>query len=305
MLDGRRLAVLKAVVDAGSVTAAAGDLRYTPSAVSQTLASLERDTKLQLFEKVGRGIRPTHAGRRLAEHAALVIAQLQRAEEEMEALRSGRVGALRLVAFATAGASLVPRALAYFNAEHPGVDLDVSIAETDDALGALRAGDIDLALIGLHDAVDTRGRDLVYTQLLEDPYRLVVPRAHRFADRRVVRLEEFRDESWISTASARCNCEPTVTAACMRAGFAPRFVFEADEFATTVGFVGAGLGIAMIPQLALTAVPEDVRVVKIRTGEPKRLVYSVVRRSGAGNPVIDEIERSLRHAAGKRALSVA
>jgi len=157
----------------------------------------------------------------------------------------------------------------------------------------------------IRDAVETLGRDLVHTLLLEDPYRLVLPREHRLATRRVASLEELRDESWISTASARCNCEQTVTTACARAGFTPRFALEADEFATTIGFVAAGLGVAMVRLLALTSGLEDVRVLKIRANEPKRFVYTAVRPSGVGTPAIDVMQETLRRAAGQRALSLA
>ena len=298
MLDARRLEVLKAVVDAGSVTRAAADLGYTPSAVSQNLTALERDVKISLFERVGRGIRPTAAALLLAEHAQAVVAQLHEAEAELDALRSGKAGRLRLAAFATAGASLVPRALARFKDEYPGVELDLTIVETDEALDGLRAGRTDLAVIGEHGKLVDRHDDLVYAHLLEDPYRIVVPRMHPAAAKPMVALETLRDESWISTASARCNTLETVTGACARAGFTPRFAVEGDEFATTVGFVAAGLGVAMVPMLALSSVPETARVRRIRGPEPKRHVYSVTRPVSSGIVVVEALQEALRVSAG-------
>jgi DNA-binding transcriptional LysR family regulator len=298
MLDVRRLEVLKTVVEVGSVTGAARTLGFSPSAVSQAVAALEREAKISLLEKVGRGIRPTEAAILLSEHADKVLGQLQRAEAELEALRSGKAGRLRVAAFATAGASLVPRALAGFKQDHADIDLDLSIAETPEALNALRVGAVDLALVGEHRPVADSKRDLLYTLLLEDPYRVVVPRDHPVANKSGVSLQELRDDPWVSTASARCNCLEMVTNACGRAGFTPRFALEADEFATTVGFVAAGLGVSMVPMLALASVPETVRVLQIRSYEPKRHVYCVVRPGSAGNPIVAAMQEELKRSAG-------
>lgn len=299
MFDVRRLEALKAVVDSGSIRRAAAALGYTPSAVSQNLAALEREAKTPLFERAGRGIRPTQAGLLLAEHAQAVMAELQRAGTALEALRSGQAGHLRLATFHTAGAALIPRALALFTEECPGVELDLTMAETEDALGALRLGHVDVAVVAQHRELDHRDRegDLVPTHLLDDPYRVVLPRSHPAARTRVVSLAELSHEAWISTASARCNCSETVVSACARAGFTPRFALEADEFATTVGFVDAGLGVAMVPMLALSSVPDNVTVCRISDVEPRRHVYSVTRAASARDAILTAIEDALRASA--------
>jgi DNA-binding transcriptional LysR family regulator len=305
MLDVRRLEVLNAVVEAGSITRAATSLGYTPSALSQSLAALERDVKTALFEKFGRGIRPTQAGLLLAEHAQAVMAQLEQAEAALDALRSGRAGRLRVAAFASAGATLVPRALAHFKDRYRGVEIDLTMAETDEALASLRAGNIDLAVVGEHSEVGDRAGDLVYTHLLDDPYRVVLPRSHPAAKKRSVPLEDLSQEAWISTASARCNTLEPVTNACVRAGFTPRFALEADEFTTTVGFVAAGLGVAMVPMLALSSVPESVRVSRIRGPEPSRYVYSVTRSATSDDAIVDAMQEALGVSAGSYLRSVA
>jgi DNA-binding transcriptional LysR family regulator len=298
MLDARRLQVLKAVVDAGSITAAAASLGYTPSAVSQSISALEREAKTSLFEKAGRGIRPTQAGLILAEHAGAVAHLLRDAEQALEALVAGEAGRLRIAAFATAGVALVPHALAAFRDGHPGVELDLSIAETDEALAQLRSGHRDLGVIAEHSPITEEGRDgLAYTHLLDDPYRLVLPRTHPAAGVRTVRLQDMADEPWIATASARCNCLQTVTTACARAGFSPRFAIEADEFATTVGFVAAGLGVALVPMLALSSLPDDVVSRRLRGDGPSRQVY-VVTRARPSHPMIDVLVQALRSSAG-------
>jgi DNA-binding transcriptional LysR family regulator len=299
MLDARRLQVLKAVVDAGSITAAAASLGYTPSAVSQSISALEREAKTPLFEKAGRGIRPTQAGLVLAEHAGAVAHQLLDAERALETLRAGEAGRLRIAAFATAGAALVPRALAAFREGHPGVELDLAIAETEEALAQLRSGHRDLCVIAENSPVTDEGRDgLTYMHLLDDPYRLVLPLAHPAASARTVPLQDMADESWIATASARCNTLQTVTTACARAGFSPRFAIEADEFATTVGFVAAGLGVALVPMLALSSFPDDVVSRRLRGGGPSRQVYVVTRSARPSHPMIKVLVQALRSSAG-------
>ncbi len=298
VLDVRRLEMLRAVVDTGSVTRGAAGLGYTPSAVSQGLAALEREAKTPLFERAGRGIRPTQAGLLLAERADAVIAQLRDAEAALDALRSGQAGRVRLAAFATAGAALVPRALARFTQDHPGIDIDVTMAETDDALRVLRAGHIDLAVVATHEKVGGNEPDILHSHLLDDPYRVVLPRSHPAATEGAVDLAALRDDAWISTASARCNCLETVMTACARAGFTPRFTLEADEFATTVGFVAAGLGVAMVPMLALTSVPESVQVRSVRGDEPVRSVYSVTRKGASHPPAVAALQEALATSAG-------
>jgi DNA-binding transcriptional LysR family regulator len=279
-VDLRRLTALRTVVETGSVAAAATKLGYTPSAISQSIASLQREKGVVLFERVGRGVRPTHAAVVLAETAARVEAQIAAADEHLAAVRAGRLGSLRLTAFATAGTSLVPRALARFRAESPGVDVKYAMAEEAEALAALHSGESDVAVVALSEG---RAWPAGFTRrhLLDDHYMLVLPAGHAAARTQTVPLEKLADDAWVTTASARCNCETSVIEACGLAGFMPNFAIEADEFATTVGFVAAGLGVAMVPRLALSALPEGVVVRRPAGARPKRSVYAV-RRSASG-----------------------
>lgn len=295
MLDSRRLHMFATVVSTGSMTAAANHLGYTASAVSQSVATLERETGVVLLEKAGRGIRPTQAGLVLAEHAERVVASLREAESAMKALAAGEAGRLRLATFSTAGAALVPRAMARFRAAHRAVDLDLTVGEDDEALAALRAGRIDVAVIAFdgEEPADV-GDDLQLTRILVDPYRAVLPRGHHLAGRRTVALADLARESWVATASARCNARAVVSQACSEAGFEPRFAIEAEEFSTVLGFVGAELGVALVPLLALGAVPDTVRVRPLRGHEPVRHVYAVVRRSAADDPIAEAMVEALR-----------
>ena len=292
MLDIRRLQVLATVVEAGSITAAASVLGYTPSAISQSVAALERESGTALIEKAGRGIRPTKAGLLLAEHAEAVLAAVHEAEVALASLAAGEAGRIQVAAFATAGANLVPRALARFQLTHRSVELDLHVEDTEEALASLRAGRIDVAVIALDDPiVGGLGDDLKHHHLLDDPYRVVLPRDHRLAGRRVIALKDLSSDVWVGTASTRCNSRALITAACADEGFVPRFTMEADEFATALGFVGAGLGVALLPVLALGSLPESVRVRRIRGRTPVRHVYAVTRPAIARDtPVRDMIQ---------------
>ncbi|HWO61858.1 MAG TPA: LysR family transcriptional regulator, partial [Umezawaea sp.] len=175
MLDVRRMQVLRAVVTSGSITAAATNLGYTPSAISQQVGALEKQVGMALLERVGRGVRPTEAGKLLTEHAAGITDRLVEAESALADLRAGRTGRLRVRYFATAGAALVPPAVARFRAEHPSVKLDLKLTEPLDPMLEIVAGRADVAIV-VHprNAEAAPGVHLVH--LLDDPYLAVLPR---------------------------------------------------------------------------------------------------------------------------------
>lgn len=306
MIDLRRLAVFKAVFDHGSITGAASALGYSPSAVSQNITTLERETKLELFQKSGRGIRPTHAGEVLAAQAEIVLDQMRQTEEALAAVRTGRAGRMRVAAFATAGGSMVPHALADFTRRHPGVKCELVIAETDEALTRLTTGQSEVAVIAVEAPVVEDEKTISYHSLLEDPYRVVLPSTHPLAGKTVLDLAALSDEAWIATASARCNCLPTITEACARAGFSPRFAIEADEFATALGFVAAGIGVAIVPTLALGSLPVGVSIHTIAGRiEPKRYVYAVTRTADLQHPVVASMLTAMDSSAGSILRAVA
>jgi DNA-binding transcriptional LysR family regulator len=275
MLDVRRLRVLQAVVETGSVTKAAARLSYTPSAISQQLATLEREAGLALVERAGRGLRPTAAGRLLADHAAGVLARLDEAEAALGALRNGRTGRVSVAAFFTAGASLVPIAVRDFRRDHPDVAVDVAVAEPDEAVERVRSGRSDVGVVVPPGPI----ADLHCRHLLDDPYRVVLPVDHPLAGRDRIRLADLAADPWIATASAPGYCQQQVLDACAAAGFTPRYAMEADEYPTTQGYAAAGLGVALVPLLALGAVAAGVVVRRIDGAEPVRRVCAVTRPS--------------------------
>lgn len=297
MIDVRRLLVLRAVVHTGSITAAAAELGYTVSAVSQSVSALERETGTRLLERVGRGVRPTEAALLMSQVADDLSVRLADAETSLARLRDGQSGTIRVTSFATGATALVPRALATFRAVRQGVTLRFGVAEAEEAVPAVARGDTDVAVVALAAAPDA-GDILNWELLLRDPYMLVVPAGHRAARRRAIRLSTLADDTWVATASARCDSRTTVVRACAEAGFSPRFQMETDEFATTIGFVAAGLGVAMVPRLALGVVPGGAVVRPAEGVTAVREVYAVTsrQRTTAGAALVEHLRAAADHA---------
>lgn len=283
MLDVRRLQVLRAVVTSGSVTAAAANLGYTPSAVSQQIGVLEKEAGIALLERFGRGVRPTAAGRLLTEHAAVIGRQVAEAETALADLRSGRTGRISVRYFATAGAELVAPALARFRTEHPGVRVDLRIA---DGAPADEEADLTLVVRPRGGGPDAAGDGLRLVHLLDDPYRAVLPKGHPLADRRTaVDLAELAGEPWVGSERPG-PCLDAVLDACAAAGFAPDIAVECEEYATAQGFVAAGLGVSLVPLTGLGSRHPHVVVRKVRGPEPVRSIHAAVRKSSLSLPAV-------------------
>lgn len=295
MLDVRRMQVLRAVVTSGSVTAAATNLGYTPSAVSQQIAALERQAGLPLLERVGRGVRPTAAGRLLTEHAAIIAQRVAEAETALADLRAGRTGRLAIRYFATAGAALVPPALAKLRADHPRVQVDLKLHNPIDQLGEVVRGEADLAIMVPAHEEPPDGIRLVH--LLDDPYHAVLPKGHHLAAKRVLELVELAEEPWVNNELAAGPCMERMLAACASAGFSPNFVVQSDEYATAQGFVAAGLGVTLIPSLGLGQRHPAVVVRRVRNPQPVRSIYAAVRESSLAQPALASLLDALRDAA--------
>src|SRR3954452_10809088 len=194
MLDVKRLRVLREVAARGSFSAAAEALAYTQSGVSQQIAALEREAGTRLVERSARGVRLTEAGRALVRHADVILARLADAEAELEAIAGLRGGRLRLVSFPTAGATIMPPAIARFRERHPFVELSLEAAEPAEALDRLRAADCDIAMT-IDAPFTTEGDDGVdRVHILDDPMYVVLPEGHLLAHEPHVRLEQLASE---------------------------------------------------------------------------------------------------------------
>jgi DNA-binding transcriptional LysR family regulator len=274
MLNVQRLRVLREVVAQGSFSEAASALNYTQSAVSQAIATLEAEAGVTLLERDRRGIRPTSAGERLNEHAGRILSQLELAEAELGAIAGVEGGELRLASFPTAGATLMPLAIAAFRAAYPDVGLSLVEGEPEELAPRLREGQFDLGLIFGFEGSSDPGPGLRGSPLFDDPMRLALPKGHRLADRERISLEDLSDEAWVQTSEASA-CARHVVRICRAAGFEPQVSFESDDYLTVQGLVAAGVGVALIPQLALSqTLSYDVAVRELSPEGPVRHVIA-------------------------------
>lgn len=261
MIEARHLRVLRAVAGTGSFSAAARELGCTQPAVSQQMKALEQSVGTVLLVRAGREMRLTEAGEVLVRHAASVLASLTAAEEEVAALTGLRAGRVRLVSFPSGSSSLVPAAVAALRADHPGTRVSLVEAEPPRSVEMLRAGDCDIALTfrypGDSGAVG-EWDDLVVRPLLTDRLVGLVPDGHRFGRVERVGIAELAEEPWIAGCP---RCRRHLVQACEAEGFTPRIDFATDDYPAVVGLVGAGLGVAVLPQLAV----ESVRTKGVRT----------------------------------------
>jgi DNA-binding transcriptional LysR family regulator len=280
MLDVRRMKVLREVAARGSFSAAANALSFTQSAVSQQVAALEREVGTTLLERSPRGVRLTEAGQTVVNHADVILSRLECAEEELAELAGLRGGRLRLACFQSAGATLVPRAVAAFHDRHPKVELSMVEAEPVEAQERMRAGEIDMALVYDFEPVPGSLRDdLELTHLIDDRYDAVIAADHRLAKRRKFRLADLSQEPWI-TSTERCGCRQITNRVCQDAGFEPKIAFEADETMAAMALVAAGVGVTIFPRLALSPLHPGVVARSLGADAPVRRIWVAQQREG-------------------------
>lgn len=283
MLDINRLRVFRAVVASGTVQAAATNLGYSPSAVSQQIGALQRETGLALFEKSGRGITPTAAGRMLAVHSEEVMDSLGRLGGLVDDLRDGRTGTLSIGTFASAGEAWIPHVAKTIATEFPDVMLTLDLNEHP--MGSRSDFDIVLRTEGPAEAPTTAGgyRRRV---LLEEPYVLLLPADHALAEEAVVSLGDLAGERWIDDEIEDTTCGRILRNACRAVGLNRRFVARASDHHAAIAFVAAGIGLAMVPRLALGILPAGVRAVRVVDPEPTRRIVVMVREAVEARAVV-------------------
>jgi DNA-binding transcriptional LysR family regulator len=292
MLDVRRLRVLREVALRGSIAGAAEALRFTPSAVSQQVAKLEREAGVALVERGPRSVRLTPAGWRLVHHAEALLERLAVAEAELRDM-AGTPPMLRLGTISTAAASVVPEALAHFARSRPDVEVLVGEADPLLSLARLRAREIDLAIVFEYDHVplphDPRLR---LELLLEEPLRIVLPAGHRVARQRAARLLDLAEETWVQS-TARSLCHPFTERACRAAGFEARIRYEFDSYTALQNLVASGAGVGFAPDMGLGRLSPGVAVRPIAFG-PKRRVLAAYREGHGGSAGVAEMLAALR-----------
>lgn len=288
MFDVAGLRVMRAIAEQGSFTAAAHSLGYTQPAVSQMVRRLEQRTGTALVERIGRTVRLTEAGRLLAERGSDILNLIAKTEGEVSAIAGLQAGRVRLMAFPSSSATLVPRALARLRASHPAVTVQFSEAEPPESLAALRNGEVDLAVAFSYEGNDPgRGEDdlggLDVLDVLTDPVMLVLPQDHELAVQDAVELADLEGDRWIAGCP---RCRGHLLTLAHRAGYDPEVAFETEDYVAVLGLVAAGLGVALVPHLILTTVshpdvvvrpviPPSHRVVQVITTPDLRRVPAV------------------------------
>ncbi|GIH99422.1 LysR family transcriptional regulator [Planobispora takensis] len=286
MLDVRRLRLLRELSRRGTIAAVAEALTFTPSAVSQQLAALEREAGVALLERTGRRVVLTPAGIALVGHAEAVLERLEQAAAELAAARTGLTGTLRIGAFPTATRVLLPPALAALAGEHPALEPMVEELDPAEVAPRLRAGDLDVALVHEYDFVPA-APDLALDTLplLDEPMYLATPASAGGAT-----LADCRGEPWIlSTPGTLCHA--MTVRACQAAGFAPRARHHVDDFGTVLAMVSVGQGVALVPEFGAADPPGGVRLTPLPM---RRRTLVAFRRGAAGHPAIAAFTAALR-----------
>jgi DNA-binding transcriptional LysR family regulator len=304
MLAVKQLRVLKAVAEHGSFSAAAEALSYTQPAVSQQVAALEKRAGATLVDRTSRGVRLTEAGSALVEHAEVVLARLAAAEAELEAIAGIRGGRVRLASFPTAGASLLPPAVALFTQRHPQVELSFVEREPEEAAQMLRAAELEVAIVFEYREYDQPELERFYEgielhRLVDDPMFVALPLEHPAANKPRLRLLDLSDETWIQESGNHSWCGRFHETACLAAGFTPKVGFRSDDYNVVQGLVAAGVGISLLPGLSLTNVREDIVIRSLGPNAPARRIAAATLAGRYRSPATDAMLGILEEVAAR------
>ncbi|MFI1676960.1 LysR family transcriptional regulator [Streptomyces sp. NPDC020607] len=293
MLDLGRLRALHAVSVHGTVGAAATALGYTPSAVSQQIAKLERETRTTLLERRGRGVALTEEALHLADTARQLLAIVERAETELEERRGVPAGRLTIAAFASAARGLMPAVLADLARRHPSLDTRMTEIDPHLSIDLVAKGAVDMAVVHDWDIAPLPAPPGVEQAVIgDDLCDLVVPHDHPLAGRESVRREELKSERWI-TQPPGLVCHEWLIRTLREAGCEPDIAHQAEENPTLVALVAAGLGVALIPRLGRGPVPSGAVTVPLAP-VPVRRLYALWRTGASRRPAIAETVRTLQ-----------
>lgn len=264
MFDVRRLLVLQEIARAGSLSAAATVLSYTTSAVSQQVTALERDLGCTLLFRGPSGARLTPAGARLLEHIPAILGAITAAERDLAGMTAAKAGVVRIASFSTAAAVVLPPAIARVSALFPGVGVELLCADPEDGVELLRTGEADAAMVTEVPGEPPEFPGVNTIGVYDDEFFVVLPLAHRLADRVEVPFAALADEKWVvSSQTGACPDTRVFRNACQRAGFEPSVTFRAEDYGIVQGLVAAGLGVSLVPSLAAAGVRSDVAVRRV------------------------------------------
>jgi DNA-binding transcriptional LysR family regulator len=274
MLGVWRLQLLREVGRRGTIRAAAEAMSITPSAVSQQLRILEAEAGVTLLEPVGRRIRLTEAGQRLARHADTITAAIDAAEADLAASRAEITGTLRIAAFPTAARAILPGAIAQLGRDHPRLTVTLRDFETAESLTALRLDEVDLAVVDEYDdAARIVEPAIELIELSTDPLYAAVPGAPGPAGAPIMQ-RDLAETDWIMDTETS-NIRGAVERACARAGFEPRVRSACRDYSVIIALVEAGLGVAILPGLALRDRRVRARIAPLGPAMARRVMVAV------------------------------
>ena len=286
MLDVKRMRVLREVTARGSFSAAADSLHLSQSAVSQQVAALEKEVGMQLLERTSDGPKLTSAGEALMGHADAVICRLEEAERELTEIAGLESGRVRVISFPSASATVLTRAIGLFRPRFPAIDLELGEGEPEESIPLLRAGEYDIALgFDFSQHPHDVGRDLERELLLEEKMWVALPPGHPLAASDKVKLSDLADEDWLCGRSG--SCREHVMRLCQDAGFEPNVGFDSDDYQVLKGLVSAGLGVTLLPELALGDKAPGIELRPIRDKQTTRRVWAVTREGASRSPATE------------------
>lgn len=302
MLDLRRLRLLRELEARGTLAAVADALGYSPSAVSQQLAVLEREAGVALLEPAGRGVRLTDAGRVLAGHAGPLLAAAERAQADLDAAAGTVAGRIRLATFQSVALNLAAPAFRTLASEHPDLRTELVEAEPEESLPALALGDLDVVIADeWQDQVRPRLPALDREDLFTEPLRIVLPEDHPLARRRRVRLADLRDEPWATGQPGTGYADMTVRACRELGGFEPDLRHRANDAAFLLVAVRHGLAVTLLPDLVGADRHPGVVVRDVAEGAMGRTIFLASRATDRRRPSVQATLAAIREAAQRRA----
>lgn len=246
MLDVRKLIMLRAVAEHGSIAAAARSLKYTRSAVSQQISTLEFETGVTLLERAGKRVVLSVAGERLVEHTERVLVELRAAEASLSDAQTDVVGTLRVGIPFHEGPRIMSRALTELRREHPQLDIRLQATSDEYAAAELLAGRLDLAIISRYGAARQPRNGIREWEVGHDVLRVCVPRGHPLARGENCTIEDLRDEPWVLAPETMLG--RLASTLCMSAGFDPTVIASVPDVSTAFGLVGLGWGVTIAPE---------------------------------------------------------
>lgn len=298
MLDVRKLRLLRELAARGTVAAVAEALAYTPSAVSQGLAALEREAGVPLLEKAGRRLRLTDAGRKLVAHADALIVRLEEAETDLLRADGEVRGTVRVSAFQTAALALLPEVLRSIAEQHPSLRVEYTEGEAEEALPALALGELDLVIAEEYEhARRPRHAGLVHESLLEDPLLLALPPGHPLDGRERVPLKALAAERWAAPHPGTMFTGMVEHACRSLGGFEPDIRHRSNDLRVLLALVDSGDAVAFVPALGS---PVDRRLHELAERRLRRTVFAAHRKAAAGRPSLEALRQVLREVSAER-----